>query len=792
MRFALGCALAGAALLISGCGGSGGSSISNDQVGPTVSTASPTIGSTGVSLTAPVTVTFSEAMTASSINSSTFTLSSSGGAVAGTVTYSSSTNTATFTPSANLANSTKYTATITTGAQSASGAALAAAYSWSFTTGAPAAPTVTSDSPPNAYTGITVNTTVTVNFSKAMTASTLTTSTFTLSSNSGGPVTGTVTCNSPCTTATFTPSAPLGYSTMYFAVLAPGITSTDGGVLESQGWDFTTAPAGTVPPTVTAQTPASGATNVSVSSSVTATFDQAMNGTTLTPMTFKVVPSGSGDSVLGSVSYNAGTNTATFTPSQNLSNSTLYTAIITLGAQSASGAAMAAEYTWSFTTPGYPTTVDFGTTFQTIDGFGGSTAWLGTLTTQQATALFSQSSGLGLSILRMRIDPSGSATGGGTYGMPYETSGWDQELANGKEAVAANPNAIVFATPWTPPPAWKLNGSSTFTDSGSSTQYNESFDSGCSPEALCGGYLDPNHYADYANYLEDFVNYFNAHAGFNLYAISMQNEPDWNPTSDPYESCIWSPDQMDAFVASLTAGGATDPITTKLIMPESLKFNPAQAQATLTDPNAVNNVSIVGGHLYGVVPSQYPFPAGVTKPVWMTEHATCESNCPASSVNDALASAEEVFNSMTVGQYSAYVWWWIWNDPADSINYGLINSDTTNPAPTYYGYGIGQYSKFIQPGYVRASATANPTSGVYVSAYTGQESGTTHYVIVAINAGTAATNLSFTLDNASAVTSLTPWQTTSGGGLVQQTAVPVTGGQVSYTLPAESITTLVQ
>ena len=44
--------------------------------------------------------------------------------------------------------------------------------------------------------------------------------------------------------------------------------------------------------------------------------------------------------------------------------------------------------------------------------------------------------------------------------------------------------------------------------------------------------------------------------------------------------------------------------------------------------------------------------------VWMTEHATCESNCPAPSIADALASAEEVHNSMTVGYYNAYVWWW--------------------------------------------------------------------------------------------------------------------------------------
>jgi glucuronoarabinoxylan endo-1,4-beta-xylanase len=107
---------------------------------------------------------------------------------------------------------------------------------------------------------------------------------------------------------------------------------------------------------------------------------------------------------------------------------------------------------------------------------------------------------------------------------------------------------------------------------------------------------------------------------------------------------------------------------------------------------------------------------------------------------------------------------------------------------------IGQYSKFIQPGYVRASATATPVSGVYVSAYTGEDqSGTQHYVIVAINTNTTAQNMSFTLsDTPTGIYSMTPTQSTSAAGLAAEPAVSVTGGQFPYTLPADSITTFVQ
>jgi len=58
--------------------------------------------------------------------------------VAGTVIYAS--GTATFWPSAHLADNTTFTATITTGATSAPGVALAANYVWTFTTGVTVAP----------------------------------------------------------------------------------------------------------------------------------------------------------------------------------------------------------------------------------------------------------------------------------------------------------------------------------------------------------------------------------------------------------------------------------------------------------------------------------------------------------------------------------------------------------------------------------------------------------------------------------------------------------------------------
>lgn len=741
-----------------------------------VTAESPVPGATNVSVGTTVTATFSQAMNASTLTTSTFTLlDSSGNSVAGAVTYASSSNTATFTPTPPLDYSATYTATITTGAMDTNGTALSNAFTWQFTTAAPPpAPTVTSTVPANGATGVAVNTAVSATFSEAMNVSTITASTFTVTAQGGASVAGSISYDPATTTATFTPSANLAADTMYTATLTTGVTNSTGQAFAAAyTWSFTTLAA----PTVLSTTPSSGATSVPVTTDVTATFSQAMNPATLTTSTFTL--SGGGSSVTGTVTYSASSTTATFTPSASLSYNTTYTAEITTGAANSGGVPLGANNSWSFTTETAPSgtvTVDYGTADQIIRGFGGSTAWLGQLTTEQATALFSPTSGLGLSILRVRIDPTGTSA---NNWVPTNGA-WLTEANNASEELAANPNSIVFASPWTPPASMKTSSTSQPYYSGT-----------CSPAAgYCGGYLDSSNYAAYASYLNAFVTYFNATSNATLYAISMQNEPDYSAAAgENYESCSWTPTQMDQWIDA--EGSSLNGLP--LIMPESYDFNPAQAAPSLSDSTAVADISIVAGHLYGASPSYYTQAENAGKDVWMTEHYLTPSGGFGASptIADALAAAEEVHNSMVVGQYNAYVWWWIWDDPNDGVDYGLINPDTTSPAPTYYGYAIGQFSKFIQPGYYRYNATPNPSSSVYVSAYSGTESGTTHYVIVAINATSSPVSQPFTIDNAT-VTSMTPWQTTSSGGLVQQSAVTVTGGTFTYALPAQSITTFVQ
>lgn len=102
------------------------------------------------------------------------------------------------------------------------------------------------------------------------------------------------------------------------------------------------------PMSVTATSPANNAIDIPINSTVTATFSEAMNSSTITTSTF-FLTNGS-ELVAGSVNYNADSRTATFTPSAKLNDSKTYTATITNGVQSLAGKPLLTTKTWSFTT----------------------------------------------------------------------------------------------------------------------------------------------------------------------------------------------------------------------------------------------------------------------------------------------------------------------------------------------------------------------------------------------------------------------------------------------------------
>lgn len=321
---------------------------------PTVSAATPLNNATGVALNTKITATFSQAMNAATINASTFTVTGPGAtSVPGAVSYSVTSNIATFTPASNLAPLTLFIATITTGVTNLTGTAMANDFVWSFTTGAApdtTPPTVISTSPANAATDVPVNQKIAASFSEAMDSSTINTTTFTVAQGTT-PVSGAVTYAAGGTTATFTPSSNLAANTTYTATITTGVTDLAGNALAINFvWSFTTGSAlDTTPPTVVSTDPANNATGVCINKAINATFSEAIDPSSITTATFTLAGPGSAP-VTGTVSYNTTSNVTTFQPAVSLAPNTPYTATLTTGIADLAGNALESDFVWMFTT----------------------------------------------------------------------------------------------------------------------------------------------------------------------------------------------------------------------------------------------------------------------------------------------------------------------------------------------------------------------------------------------------------------------------------------------------------
>jgi glucuronoarabinoxylan endo-1,4-beta-xylanase len=396
---------------------------------------------------------------------------------------------------------------------------------------------------------------------------------------------------------------------------------------------------------------------------------------------------------------------------------------------------------------------------QRIDGFGASSAWRSSWSTALGDMFFSTNSGtgyardgspypytgIGLSLLRTRIAPGATTV--------------EQAIMQMAQARGAR----VWSAPWSPEAQFKSNGN------------------------VNGGSFVGNaaNYQAYANQLAGYVADMKNQYGVNLYAISVQNEPDANVTT--YESCKWTAQQIHDFIPYLSSALDTYGVgSTRIMLPESQNWTDPQGLrlTTLNDPATAALVDIIANHNYvpdNVNGDQNP-PAVVNnhgKDLWETEVSLLSGSD--SSINNGLYWAERVHLFMTVPQANAWHYWWLC--AYGTGNEGLCDD---NDVPAKRMYAVGNYSRFVRPGDYRIGTTNSGTS--WVSAYKNRTNGT--FAVVAINRATNAVMQTFHL-NGFTTDAVRPWVTSATLSLSSQTVVAVTNNTFAYSLPAMSVVTFV-
>ncbi len=366
---------------------------------------------------------------------------------------------------------------------------------------------------------------------------------------------------------------------------------------------------------------------------------------------------------------------------------------------------------------------------QFIRGFGAANIlpWRPDMTANQVQTAFGAGQGqLGFTILRLRV--------------PYTDDVNDFSAQVPTAALAQSLGAIVFASPWTPPPALKTNNN------------------------IVAGSLIDSSYAAYAAHLKGFADYM-ANSGVPLYAVSLQNEPDATVT---YESCSWNATQFLNFTKNNAAA-----IGTRVMMPESQNFVHGLSDSTLNDSSAASHVSIIGGHIYGGGLGPYPLAVSKGKEVWMTEHLVLDTTWAG-----VLGTGMEIHNCMNAGM-NAYVWWYLVR------YYGPIGDDGN---VTKRGFAMSQFARFVRPGYHRIACSAVPQRNVYVSSY--KDPASSRVVIIVLNTAGSAIQQGFAVTHGT-MSAFSRYTTSVAKNCDRGTDIPAANGGFTATLDPSSVTTFV-
>jgi len=425
--------------------------------------------------------------------------------------------------------------------------------------------------------------------------------------------------------------------------------------------------------------------------------------------------------------------------------------------------------------------IDWSKTAQEIDGFGASGAFkqarnLMNFPEPQRSEildlLFSPTKGAGLSIVRNIVGDGATVGGGSPSFEPQEgVFNWtgDEDQVWLMQEAGKRGATRYMSTVWSPPAWMKTNNSPV------------------------GGRLRPDKYLAFAEYLSSYIRGYKEHFGIDLYAISLANEPD---VTVRYSSCYWNGQEFHDFLKFLIPVFERDKITAKVIVGELTGWSENPVLTSLADSVTAARIDIVGVHAYHTADKD-PFPpisqrTGTLvetlkqkKKIWQTEAANLGRNFP--DIRDGIYWAKILHTHVAENNTNAWLYWWF---VSPSVNGGMIHMSSQNKTYTVDKrlYTMGNYSRFVRPGYFRVPMNSELMAGVEVSAYKSETE--KKLVVVVINENTIARKLELSLVGVDATTAAL-WRTSEKEDLAGLPELKITDNILKATLAPGSVTTFV-
>jgi O-glycosyl hydrolase len=331
-----------------------------------------------------------------------------------------------------------------------------------------------------------------------------------------------------------------------------------------------------------------------------------------------------------------------------------------------------------------------------------------------------------------------------------------------------------FADAWSAPAFMKTNGSQ---DNGGQV-------CGVSGTSCSGG----DWRQAFANYLIQYAKDYAA-AGVPLTYVGPTNEPDFSAS---YDSMTMSGAQLASLLDVVGPAVKSSGLSTQIECCDATGWpnSASYASAIEADPTALADTAVFSSHGYSGAPTT-PL-SGWTKHVWQTEWFGNDSSSwdPAwddGTADSGLTWAQHIYQGLTGANLSAFLFWQ-GADPNNG-NGGLVFLQSNGTAAASGRlWAFANYSRYIHPGAVRIGSTSS-NSGVDISAYKNTD-GT--IAVVALNTLSSSDTISYTTSGIGGASgTVTPWLTNASNNVAAQSAISLSGGAFSATIPARSLVTYV-
>jgi O-glycosyl hydrolase len=437
-------------------------------------------------------------------------------------------------------------------------------------------------------------------------------------------------------------------------------------------------------------------------------------------------------------------------------------------------------------------TINGGTTYQTISGFGASEAFGEAATvmnsssavqTQALNYLYGTSGGAGLTILRNEI----SADSGDTI----EPTAPSSPSATPSYASLASINQDMGQLWFAQQIKARFGVSNVFADAWSAPAFMKTNDSPDNGGAVCGmtgaTCSSGNWEQAYANYLKQYAADYAA-AGDPLTYVGPENEAN---LSTSYDSMQISPAQSAQFLDVLGPTMAGTGTGVECCATEGWDYAQQYAAAIEADPTANADTSVFTSHGYTEAPTT-PL-SGWSKPAWETEWSTFETWDPAWDDNtdaSGLTWAQHIFAGLDSSNLSAFLYWWGSTTPSENgDNEGLIEINGSTVTPSGRLWALGNFSDFVRPGAVRIGASTSD-GNLTLDAFK-NTNGTISVVV--LNTGSSSDTVSYSLSGTGTANgaTVTPYLTNASNNIAAQAPTSVSGGAFTATIPARSLETYV-